>query len=107
MTDPLVLNQRQMLYWRLIAATSGLEEAGASFERMAAELADDLGLPPAIVDATLGIDVLLHRYPRLKVHFDAIQHHIQAPEDDAVAEGAATVPGGDDVDLRRTFAYSK
>jgi Mg-chelatase subunit ChlD len=117
MADAVVLNQRQMLYWRLIGATAGLGEVGASFEAMAAELADQLELPPAILDASLGVDVLLHRYPRLKPHFDAIRHHLQEPagEDAGSNDGSGSgsppapepEPAADDVDLRRTFAYSK
>lgn len=102
MAEPAVLNQRQMLFWRLIAATSGLDDAGASFETMAAELADALDLPAAILDGAVGIDVLLHRYPKLKPHFDSIRHYLEEP--------AAEAPGGtadDAIDLRSTFAYSK
>jgi Mg-chelatase subunit ChlD len=103
--DAGVLNQRQMVYWRLLSATAGLDELGASFNAIAAALADELELPPAILDSTIGIDVLLHRYPRLKPHFDAIQHHLQPPADggDPTAESSAD----EDIDLRRTFAYSK
>ncbi|WP_165252580.1 vWA domain-containing protein [Paludisphaera soli] len=102
MPDPVVLNQRQMLYWRLLAATSGLEEAGSAFEATAVELADRLELPPAILDPGIGVDVLLHRHPKLKPHFDAIQGCLQESP-----EGAAAPPPDDEVDLRRTFAYSK
>jgi Mg-chelatase subunit ChlD len=103
--DTAVLNQRQMLYWRLLSATAGLDELGASFNTMAAALADELELPPAILDSSIGIDVLLHRYPRLKPHFDAIQRHLQPPADGG--DPAAEAEVGEDIDLRRTFAYSK
>lgn len=105
MPDQAVLNQRQLLYWRLIAATSGLEEAGAGFEAAAVELADRLDLPPAILDPAIGVDVLLHRHPKLKPDFDAIAAHLQEPPEGAGAEQGG--PADDDVDLRRTFAYSK
>jgi Mg-chelatase subunit ChlD len=112
MADPVVLNQRQMLYWRLIGATAGLDEVGASFETMAAALADRLDLPPAILDGSVGVDVLLHRYPKLKPHFESIQRYLQAPEDQGAGQdgdgGTPPEPTADDaVDPRRTFAYSK
>jgi Mg-chelatase subunit ChlD len=101
MTDPATLNHRQMLYWRLIAAVGGLDEAGASFHAMAAELADELSLPPAILDGSIGVDVLLHRYPRLKPHFESLQGYFQPEAADPVPDDA------EDMDLRKTFAYSK
>jgi len=113
MADSVVLNQRQMLYWRLIAATSGLEETGASFSAMAAALAEDLELPAGLLDSRIGVDILLHRYPKLKPHFESIQHHLQATHDNDGETthdvNMTTDPGksGDDLDLRRTFAYSK
>ena len=97
------LNQRQMLYWRLVAATSGCRDVGASFESMAVDLADRLDLPPAILDPAIGVDVLLHRYPQLGLHFDAIRE-VMTPD----AQQAEATPGkGEGLDLRRTFAYSK
>src|SRR5690349_4783323 len=115
MGDAIVLNQRQMLYWRLIGATGGLADAGTPFDAMAAALADQLELPHAILDSSTGIDVLLHRYPKLKPHFEAIQRHLQAqPGPEAgPSDGEDTPPepaddGAEvDLDLRRTFAYSK
>lgn len=112
MPDPVALNQRQMLYWRLIAAASGLDEAGASFDSMATALADQLELPSAILDGSIGIDVLLHRYPKLKPHFDSIPRCLQEPPDEGAGatEDAPSPPEPADdgeVDLRRTFAYSK
>ncbi|AGA30326.1 vWA domain-containing protein [Singulisphaera acidiphila] len=114
MADAIALNQRQILYWRLIGATGGLNDVNAPFNAMAATLADQLELPSAILDSSIDIDVLLHRYPKLKPHFESIQRHLQAP---AVAETgpadaaiAPPEPTGDeevDLDLRRTFAYSK
>jgi Mg-chelatase subunit ChlD len=82
---------------------------------MAAALADQLELPPAILDSSTGIDVLLHRYPKLKPHFESIQRLLRAtavaeagPSDDGTSPpGPSADDDGDDVDLRRTFAYSK
>ncbi|WP_406700861.1 VWA domain-containing protein [Singulisphaera sp. Ch08] len=115
MADAIVLNQRQMLYWRLIGATAGLDDVNAPFNVLAAALADELDLPPAILDSSIGVDVLLHRYPKLKPHFESIQQHLQTaaaaeagPSDDPIAPpGSSLVEGEDDLDLRRTYAYSK
>ncbi len=102
MADAEVLNQRQVLFWRLIAATAGLADPGSSFETMAAALADQLNLPPAILDPSIGVDVLLHRYPQLQPHFDSIRDEFQ-PGDETLETNPATDP----IDLHRTFAYSK
>jgi hypothetical protein len=112
MADSAVLNQRQILYWRLISAASGLNEQGAAFESMAAELADQLELPSEILDSTIGIDVLLHRYPKLRPHFESVQRCIQLPVEGATSLAQVEDPApepipDDDIDLRRTFAYAK
>src|SRR5947207_3060294 len=80
MPEPPLTNHRQMIYWRLIAAAGGLGEPGASFESMAAELADRLELPSALLDPCIGVDVLLHRYPELIPHFDAVRRCLQPPD---------------------------
>jgi Mg-chelatase subunit ChlD len=105
-------NQRQMIYWRLLSAVSGQGETGAALEAMAAKLAARLELPSEILDPTIGVDVLLHRYPRLVPHFEAVQRCLQVPEDDATDPSPAGAPAreptpGEDVDLRRAFAFSK
>ena len=118
MNDPVVLNQRQMVYWRLLSAASGLGETGAALESMARELVERLGLPTEILDSAIGVDVLLHRYPKLVPHFDAVARCVQQAEESSAA-GVVT-PGktgvedteessipDEDVDLRRAFAFSK
>src|SRR5438309_9264530 len=112
MPDPSTANYRQMIYWRLISAAGGLGEPGAMLEKMAAELADRLELPSAILDPSIGVDVLLHRYPKLIPHFDAVQRCVRQPdgEEPASPEAGATLPGAildEDIDLRRAFAFSK
>jgi hypothetical protein len=99
MDDSQLRKRRQVLYWRLLGAANGLGEIGTSFESMAAELADGLELPRSILDDKLGIDVLLHRYPKLKPHFDAVRAIMEPQPEDA--------PAGDDIDLPRSFAYAK
>jgi hypothetical protein len=112
MNDPSISNQRQMLYWRLISAAGGLGEPGAPFESMAAELAERLELPSEILDGSIGVDVLLRRYPKLNPHFDAVRRCVQMPEGEAPGPTDPGVPPSevipdDDIDLRRAFAYSK
>jgi hypothetical protein len=101
-------NRRTAIYWRLIARAAGLDELGAPLDGPVAALADELELPAPILDASLGIDVLLHRYPKLKPHFDAVG---RAMRDDAEAPGngpaTSPVPSGPGDDHRRDLAYSK
>src|SRR4051812_25292818 len=92
MNDRVVLNQRQMIYWRLLGAASGLAEAGATLEAMARDLADRLELPSEILDPSIGVDVLLHRYPKLVPHFDAVARCVQQVEE--AAAGVAHVGSG-------------
>src|SRR6516165_721875 len=99
-------NHRQVIYWRLIGAASGLGEPGGSFESLAADLAERLGLPSAILDPSIGVDVLLHRYPKLVPHFDAVRRCLQPPEagEPASSAAGADLPGAlgdEDIDLRR------
>ena len=92
MVDPAIGNLRQMIYWKLLSAVSGLGETGAALETMAAKLAAQLELPSEILDPTIGVDVLLHRYPRLVPHFEAVQRCMQPREDDATDPSSAGSP---------------
>jgi Mg-chelatase subunit ChlD len=108
MSDALLRKQRQVAYWRLIAATYGLGAVGASFDAMAGELADELGLPSEILDNSLSIEVLLHRYPKLKPHFEALQMCEQPHATDGKEVADVAAENGDDgIDLSKTLAYSK
>ncbi len=110
-SDPEVGNLRQMVYWRLLSAASGLSDTGASLESMAAKLASQLGLPSEILNPTIGVDVLLHRYPKLVPHFEAVERCVQASEEEAVPSPLSIDPSSesieDDDGLRRAFAFSK
>jgi Mg-chelatase subunit ChlD len=112
MADQAILNQRQMLFWRLLGAANGLHELGALFETMAAGLADQLGLPSEILDATIGVDVLLHRYPKLRPAFESVRRCVQLPGDEPPGSPGSGSPPPEpiadaEVDLRRTFAFAK
>ncbi len=107
MVDPVIGKQRQLIYWRLLSAVSGLDETGASLEAMAAKLAARLELPSEILDPRIGVDVLLHRYPRLVPHFAAVERCMQPPEEDGAGAPLQEPATKDDIDLRRDFAFSK
>jgi Mg-chelatase subunit ChlD len=116
MDDRVILNQRQMIYWRLLSAASGLGEIGTALEGMARDLAGQLELPSEILDPSIGVDVLLHRYPKLVPHFDAVARCVQQAGGSATGTAAATPSTeaseasairDEDVDLRRAYAFSK
>jgi len=75
--------RRQVAYWGLLAAAFERPE----FRELNRELAGELELPLEVLDPGLPVDVLLHRYPQLKPHFDFEN-----------LEGA---------DLRKTMCYVK
>ncbi len=107
MADAIVLNQRQMLYWRLIAATGGLDDVGAPSNPWPPSSPINWS-SPAILDRAIGVDVLLHRYPKLKPHFESIQHHLQpAATEESSLPDAAGSEDEVDPDLRRTLRTAK
>src|SRR5262245_39604230 len=67
-----IARQRQVLYWRLLSATFGGGERLEHFEKMAAQLAEQLGLPELVLDPSVAIDTLLQRYPALRPEFTAV-----------------------------------
>jgi Mg-chelatase subunit ChlD len=96
-------SQRQVIYWRLLAATFGLADRAPNVERITGELVDRLGLPRLITDPIPAIDTLIQRYPELKGEFDALEATLSveppagAPDDLPLTDG----------DLRRDLVYSK
>jgi len=117
--DQTVRNHRQMLYWRLLGAAAGLDESVAPFEPMTVELAERLDLPRGLLDRSTSIDVLLHRYPGLRPHFEAIRQHMPNATAQGMPSETEPSPSGtgnepevasdadDEVDSYRTLAYSK
>src|SRR5690242_1730929 len=81
--------QRQVIYWRLLAAVNGLTEQARNIEGMTAELVEQLGLPEMVLDPVPAIDTLLQRYPDLRRDFDSLRE-VCNPE----PEGESTAPGG-------------
>ena len=119
--------QRQVLYWRLLAAVNGLGEQARNIEGMTAELAGQLGLPEMVLDPVPAIDTLLHRYPELRRDFESLKTVCNPEpngEDEApggcpafaarpgLAPGAETAKGRESIPhdssaLRRDLCYSK
>jgi hypothetical protein len=63
MNDHDILHRRQVIYWRMLAALFGHTEQAPNMEQMAGEVAQELGLPPILLDPRVGVDTMLQRYP--------------------------------------------
>lgn len=98
--------ERQVIHWRTLAAVFSLTEQAPNVESMAAELAQSIGLPAAILDPTMGIDTLIQRFPELKADFDAMEAVCKPPAPEEAVESADRSTG-ESTELRRAFAYSK
>src|SRR5262245_42143225 len=125
----LARKHRQIAYWRLLGAAFGMQDISTPFERMVGELAGELDLPTPLLDAKMGVDVLLSRYPKLRPHFEALREitggmesaqdagpeQTPAPDRDGDQAGqsspatSGTRPGlsGATPDLTRTLVFSK
>lgn len=94
-----ITQQREVIYWRLLSSTFGLTEEGGNFERMSAEVVDEVALPSLILNPTMAIDSLLHRYPELDEEFKAVL---------GLSQGELSEQGEPDVaSLRRGLIFSK
>ncbi|MGB1250753.1 MAG: vWA domain-containing protein [Candidatus Promineifilaceae bacterium] len=89
-------HQRQIAYWRLLTALFGSEKEGASFEGMAADIAEQHAVPALALDSQTGIDTLLHRYPDLE---DELNNCVPTEENDTGVESAESI--------RRALLYAK
>ncbi|HEY8505356.1 MAG TPA: VWA domain-containing protein [Gemmataceae bacterium] len=112
--DAELRKQRQVLFWRLLAAGFGMQSEAKNIDATTAEVADTLGLPRAILDDRMAIDTLLQRYPELQADFDSLQAVFQPPADGEVnGQPAAPTAAADEdgtlrpEDLRRSLAFSK
>src|SRR5689334_21931088 len=70
MDDRDIRHRRQAIYWRTLAALFGQADHAPGFEQMAAQVAQELGLPELLLDPRAGIDTLLQRYPELEPRLD-------------------------------------
>jgi hypothetical protein len=99
-----VRKQRQVVYWRLLAAVNGLGEQAKNIEAMTGDLVEQLGLPGMILDPLQSVDTLLQRYPDLRPHFESLKAVCSSePQEDDAAPKEAGAPA----DLRRDLCYSK
>ena len=92
--------QRQVIYWRLIAAANGMTEQVRNVEGMTTALVEQLGLPGLILDPTLAVDTLLQRYPELKDDFAGLEKVCNP-------DPASPPPEDAPPDPRRALCYSK
>jgi VWA domain containing CoxE-like protein len=70
-------NRRQVLYWRLLARMFDHDEQPA-LEAASVAIAEDIGLPPAVLDPAVSVDNLVQRFPDLEAEFAGLM----APGDD-------------------------
>ncbi|KAB8146010.1 VWA domain-containing protein [Chloroflexia bacterium SDU3-3] len=75
-----ILPRRQVLYWRLLASLFGPNEQAQNIERMTGEIAQELGMPEALLDTRMGIDTLLQRFPELDAQIDLQPKDDEQPE---------------------------
>lgn len=99
--------QRQVIYWRLLAAANGMTDSAKNIEAMTVAAAREAGLAEMVLDPAPAIDTLVQHYPELKADFEALQKVCNPPEGD----GEAPRPQPEDEDgqgsVRRSLCYSK
>jgi hypothetical protein len=96
--DSLAQRQRQVIYWRLLAAANGMTDSARNIEAMTAATAREVGLPEMVLDPMPAVETLIQRYPELKADFEALRQ--------SQAHGLQSVDPQDG-DLRRALCYSK
>lgn len=115
------IKKRQVLYWRLLTSIFTLGDKHPSFDKMAEQIAKDLGLPESVLDPAMSIDTLLQRFPALRPDFEAPLPVMRMPEEGEAAEdeGAAarapargteapeTIAANEPPNLKRTLVFSK
>lgn len=75
------IKKRQVLYWRLLTSIFSLDDKHPSFEKMAAQIVKDLGMPDSVLDPSMSIDTLLQRYPALRPDFEAPLPVMRMPDE--------------------------
>jgi hypothetical protein len=101
-SEPDAGKQRQVIYWRLLAAANGMTDAAKNIESMTAAAARAAGLPEMILDPVPAVDTLVQRYPELKKDFEEL-NDVFNPE----AHGRPSVGLEDSTNIRRALCYSK
>jgi hypothetical protein len=102
-TDPAVLQRtRQGLYWRLVSALFDQGEAAQNLETLARSLAKTADVPAELLDPRVTIDVLLHKFPKLRPDFARPLPGFE-PEDSERAEPPTDLQGT----VQRALVVSK
>ncbi|MCY1013124.1 VWA domain-containing protein [Nannocystis pusilla] len=97
--DPeLMQRARQGLYWRLMSALFEQGDAAPNLESLARELANTTDLPVELLDPKVTVDVLVHRFPKLKPEFSRPLPGFEPPTPD----GEAQQPNEGPTDLKST-----
>jgi hypothetical protein len=99
--------QRQVIFWRLLAAVNGQTEQARNVEQMTREVVGSLGMPELVLDPVLAVDTLVQRYPELKGDFESLRPVCNPePAGETPAPPPETGPLSPQ-DLRRDLCYSK
>jgi Mg-chelatase subunit ChlD len=93
--------QRQVIYWRLLAAANGMTDSAKNLEAMTVAAARQAGLPEMVLDPAPGVDTLIQRYPELKADFEALQKACTPQPDGSYPADP------EDGNPRRALCYSK
>ncbi len=102
-SDPAVLQRtRQGLYWRLVSALFDQGEAAQNLETLAKSLAKTADVPAELLDPRVTIDVLLHKFPKLRPDFTRPLPGFE-PEDSERAEAPTDLQGT----VQRALVVSK
>ena len=109
-TDADLRNQRQVIYWQLLASVFGMTDQAPNVEQLTKQLVEKLDLPALITEPNLSIDALLQRYPDLKPDFESIRKVCNPDEKDKEEKETTETTEEESLqpaDLRRSLAYSK
>ncbi len=99
-------SRRQVLMWRLLAASFGGTESMPAFETLSRQIAGEVGLPEAVLDLNMSTDNLVQRYPDLKEEVEGLT--VARSETDNQAEQTAEdARDREPVSLRRALLYGR
>lgn len=99
---------RQGLYWRLLSSLFEQGDAAPNLEGLAGELAKTCELPKELLDPRVTIDVLVHRFPKLKQEFARpLPGFAPAPAEGEPAPEPEAAPGDLRGTVQRALVVSK
>lgn len=106
--DPeLMQRARQGLYWRLMSALFEQGDAAPNLETLARELAQTSELPAELLDPKVTVDMLVHRFPKLKPEFARPLPGFEVPGPDGEAPKPAETPTDLKGTVQRALVVSK